>query len=220
MRRTVEKHEIEGPAGTLEALLTVPEGAHGVAVVCHPHPLYGGTMNNNVCYHAALGLAETGRATLRFNFRGVGASGGSYDEGRGEQDDLRAALAWLDGWARGEGLDPTPVVGGFSFGSRVAIGVAAGLEPTGLAALVAIGIAPRLFDLSGLLRVTAPTLVVQGDADEYGPLADVHALLVDAPRVELHVIEGAAHFFEDRHSALRTVVREWTERAVPRATPS
>lgn len=207
MKRVVEKHLIPGPAGTLEALLTVPEGARGAAVMCHPHPLFGGTMNNNVCYHAALALAETGRATLRFNFRGVGASEGAYDEGRGEQDDLRAALAWLIDRTG----DEAPVVGGFSFGSRVAIDVASTWQGP-LAALVAIGIAPRLFDLTGLLRCTMPTLVVQGDADEYGPLADVHALLAEAPpTTRLHVVGGAGHFFEGRHGELRTAVRTFAE---------
>lgn len=209
MKRTVETLEIAGPAGRLEALLTVPDGARGAAVMCHPHPLFGGTMNNNVCYHAALALAETGRATLRFNFRGVGQSEGAYDEGNGEQDDLRAALRWL---IERTG-DTAPIVGGFSFGSRVAMNVAcAWAEPRPPTALVAIGIAPRLFDLSALERCSLPALVVQGDADEYGALPEVRALLDRAPGVELSVVAGAGHFFEGRLTEVRATIRDFVGR--------
>ncbi|GMV39589.1 MAG: hypothetical protein AMXMBFR64_13050 [Myxococcales bacterium] len=202
VKRTVETVEFTGPAGRIEGLLTIPEGARGAAVMCHPHPLFGGTMNNNVCFHGALALAESGRATLRFNFRGVGRSEGTYDEGRGEQDDLRAALRWL---IERTG-DEAPIIGGFSFGSRVALAVASTwTDPRPPAAVVAVGIAPRYLDLASLPVCPVPTLVVQGDADEYGPLEDVRPL-VSRWGAELRVVEGAGHFFVGRLDELRAVV--------------
>jgi len=117
MPRTIETHLLEGPAGKLEALLDVPEDAepHALALICHPHPLFGGTMHNKVVYRTARALRNSGHVVLRFNFRGVGKSEGRHDLGVGEIEDARATLDWLRG--RYPGLPYT--LAGFSFGSRL-----------------------------------------------------------------------------------------------------
>ena len=117
MPRRIERHLLDGPAGKLEALLDAPEDAvpRAIAVVCHPHPLFGGTMHNKVVYRVARALRNSGYVVLRFNFRGVGKSEGRHDLGVGEIADARAALDWLR--SRYPGLPYT--LAGFSFGSRV-----------------------------------------------------------------------------------------------------
>lgn len=177
----------------------------GAAVVCHPHPLYGGTMHTKAVYRTAQALAEAGLVTLRFNFRGVGTSTGSHDEGIGEQDDLRAALDWLE---RAHPSLPT-VVGGFSFGSLVAMRV--GVEDDRARALLGLGLPIGLddrYDFSFLADTDKPVLVVQGEHDEYGSaelVADRLAPL--GSHITVVTIRDTDHYFAGRLDDLRSAVR-------------
>ena len=187
---------LKGPAGRLEALLNEgrPDATHA-ALVCHPHPLYGGTMHNKVVYRLARGLRRAGIAVLRFNFRGVGGSAGVFDSGKGEMEDYRAALDFMS--ARYPG---TPLwAAGFSFGSWV------GLE-TGAAdprVSVLIGIAPPVaregYTFENTLESTKPKFLVQGDLDELCPIQSMWAFYakLKEPK-ELVVIDGASHLFEGK----------------------
>lgn len=191
--------------GWLEAVLKEPDEApRGAAVVCHPHPLFGGTMHTKALYRAAQGLNDAGLVALRFNFRGVGVSTGSYDDGHGEQDDLRDALAWLE-----ERYPTLPLlVGGFSFGSMVGLGVGAA-DPR-VVALLGLGlpVGKAEYDYSYLARTDKPILVVQGENDEFGSGAAVAAALSDVgPHLTLVRISGAGHFFVNRLDELRETVR-------------
>lgn len=203
MSTTVENLSISGPAGRLEGLLNIPDGPlHRVALVCHPHPLYGGTMHNNVVYNTARALRERGVAVLRFNFRGVGLSEGTYDAGRGEQRDAQAALEAL--LARFP--DRPCWVGGFSFGSWV--GLRVGLDDPRVDGLLGVGMPVNKSDFSWLKESTKPLAVVQGGGDEFGSEAVIR-LLVDrlpCPRL-LQIVPDAGHFFPARFDALREAVR-------------
>jgi hypothetical protein len=187
--------DIPGPVGRLEALLQERHpGIHDVtAVVCHPHPLYGGTLHNKVVHRVAGVLHARGASTLRFNFRGVGKSAGGFDRGVGELEDARAALGWLRDRVPGVPV----VVAGFSFGSWVAARLAAS-EPT-VGSLVMVGPPVAVADFSVLRDLATPKLVVQGERDEVCPPADLAAALPTwcAPRV-LRMVEGAGHFFDRR----------------------
>jgi len=185
---------IEGPAGKLEAAVRVACPARGAAVVAHPHPLHGGTLHNPVVFHADRELHRAGWTTLRFNFRGVGHSDGRHDEGRGEVEDLRAAVSWL------RGVAPTVplLVVGYSFGSVCALRLAPADET--VAAVIAIGLPTRVYDLGAEVAALArPLAVVQGGSDELGPLEDVRSVLETAePAARLRVVEGATHLFPAR----------------------
>jgi hypothetical protein len=191
--------------GHLEALLKEPEGvAHGTAVVCHPHPLHGGTMHTKAVYRAAQALNEAGLVALRFNFRGVGASTGSYEEGIGEREDVVAALDWLE-----DRYPQLPLVcGGFSFGSLVGLGV--GVQDERVDGLLGLGLPVRNLDYDfGFLAETAkPVLVVQGEEDELGSGEDVADVLSDlGSHITLVRIPGADHYFTGRLDELREAVR-------------
>ncbi len=191
----------------IEALVDHPE--EGVAptafhaVICHPHPEHAGTMHNKVAHMLARSFARLGMPAVRFNFRGVGASEGEYDEGRGETEDALAVLAWAG--ARWPGTQP--VVGGFSFGAFVALRVAARVP---LAGLVTVAPAVHRFDASGLDAVQCPWLLIQGDADEIVPVAAVRDWVAGLDhRPLVSEFAGAGHFFHGRLTELReTVVRE------------
>jgi uncharacterized protein len=192
MPRTIESVLLEGPAGALEALLEVPE--HGapleVALVCHPHPLYGGTMHNKVVYRLARGLRRNGAAVLRFNFRGVGQSQGAYDHGVGETEDARAALAWLCG--RFPSLPHT--LAGFSFGSRVILRL--GCELRSAARVIAVGFPTRAGELDGLADCAAAKIFVQSTRDQYGPREELESLFQNLPEPKRLVwIDAEDHFF-------------------------
>ena len=192
--------------GHLEALLREPAGPpKGAAVVCHPHPLHGGTMHTKAVYRAAQALSEAGLVALRFNFRGVGTSTGSYDEGVGEQEDLSAALDWLSA----RNADLPIVAGGFSFGSRVALTVGA-TDPR-VVALLGMGLPVDLderYDFSFLADAGKPVLVVQGENDEFGAGEAVEAALAPlGAHVTLVRVPGADHYFTDRLDELRAAVR-------------
>ena len=193
--------------GQLEALLKEPEGPpRGVAVVCHPHPLHGGTMHTKAVYRAAQGLNDVGLVALRFNFRGVGTSTGTYEEGIGERDDVTAALDWL-----AEHYPGLPViVGGFSFGAMV--GLSVGVSDARVHGLLGLGLPIRnsSYDFAFLAEGAKATLVVQGENDEFGSGEDVAAVLAElGSHITLVRIPGTDHFFSDRLDELRAAVRDY-----------
>jgi alpha/beta superfamily hydrolase len=185
--------------GQLEALLKEPPAPVAAAVVCHPHPLGGGTMNNNVVYRAAKALVEAGVAVLRFNFRGVGASTGRHDGGAGEEDD---ALAALDVLAQRHPALPLWMAG-FSFGARV--GLSVGARDARVEKLLGIGLALSMFDYSFLDACAKPKAVIQAANDEYGPRDAITAAFerMAAPK-HLAVVEGATHLFPQHLAELET----------------
>jgi alpha/beta superfamily hydrolase len=204
---------IPAPHGQLEAILKEPrDGAvRGVALVLHPHPLFGGTMHNKVVFRAAAALNDAGLVTLRLNFRGVGQSTGEHDEGRGERDDVRAGLDYLAAnYAQHE-----ITLCGFSFGARV--GLEVGVADEHVARLISIGTPVDKYDFSFLAQCRKPILFVQGDADEYGDVERLRELAakLDAP-VQLSVIKGAGHFFDDQLDELKAAITEWVLRNLDR----
>lgn len=199
---------IDAPHGKLEAILKEPRDGtrRGVALVLHPHPLGGGTMHNKVVFRAAAALIEAGLSTLRINFRGVGQSSGTHDEGRGELEDVRAALDYLSE----KFPDEETTLCGFSFGARV--GLEVGIDDERVARLISIGTPVDKYDFSFLERCRKPILFVHGEHDEYGNADRLRQLvtMIKAP-VELRVIEGAGHFFDDQLDDLKRVIREWVQ---------
>jgi alpha/beta superfamily hydrolase len=192
--RRIESHLLPGPAGRLEALLEEPEEREpgGAALVCHPHPLHGGTLHNKATHRLARGLRRSGHATLRFNFRGVNLSEGVHGQGHGEVEDAWAALAFLR--ARYPRLPY--VLAGFSFGSRVALKLAGRLWAPLPRLVIAAGF-PTVYPGRGFLeRVTAPMVFIQSAQDEFGPLEELRSV-VEAPgsRASLLEIEAQDHFF-------------------------
>jgi alpha/beta superfamily hydrolase len=182
---------VEGPAGRLEALLEEPEDqAHEIAVVCHPHPKYGGTMHNKVVYRLARGLRRTGAAVLRFNFRGVGRSKGSYGGGNGEVEDARAALEWMR--ARHPALPYT--LAGFSFGSRIILALGCTLPDAGR--LIAVGFPSSYHDKVPWDRCTRPKIFIHSTGDQFGPPPELEALFakLSQPK-QLFWVEARDHFF-------------------------
>jgi alpha/beta superfamily hydrolase len=182
----------DGPAGRVEAILKVPSATvQRAAIVCHPHPLFGGTMHNKVVYRIARTFHEAGFAVLRFNFRGVGLSEGAHDDGRGEQDDLRAAMAFMDRQFPGARL----WLAGFSFGSAVMMRVGC-KDPTPVA-LVAAGFPISKYEFRDLQLCQTPKLFVQGSLDQFGPVDQLERLFSTLPEPkQLVIIDGADHFFE------------------------
>ena len=193
---------LPGPAGRLEAIWTPSVTSSGrAAVICHPHPLYGGTMSNKVVTTLARVWREAGVATLRFNFRGVGASAGVHDEGRGEQDDLRAVLLWLRDT---QGITEVAVAG-FSFGAWVACAVVdAGLPPELRLTKLVLVAPPVQYSGFAELQPPADTLVLQGDDDDIVAPAAVAAWVASrrSPPVLLRFSQ-AGHFFHGRLAALK-----------------
>jgi hypothetical protein len=189
--------------GGLEAILRAPAAPIAAAIVCHPHPRGGGTMNNNVVYRTAKVLVEAGVAALRFNFRGVGASTGRRGDGIGEEEDVRAALAALR--ARYPIL---PLwVAGFSFGARV--GLAVGAEDAEVTKLLGIGLALSMFDHRRLASCTKPKAFIQGSEDEYGGRAEIERAVGDMPEPKrLWVVEGASHLYPGHLDAFEAAARE------------
>ncbi len=197
--------DLRGPAGQLEALLNEgaadsgSRGAPYAALVCHPHPLGGGTLHNKVVYHAMKALNSFGLPVLRFNFRGTGLSAGTHDEGRGEQDDVRAALDWLDRQYH------LPILfAGFSFGAWVGLRACCGDERVrGLIALgLPVAAEGRSYEYDFLANCAQPKLFVSGTRDQYGPVDAVEAAVaLAAEPKELVWIADADHFFVARASA-------------------
>jgi len=200
-----EPLSIGGPAGVLEALLEDPQvsAPADFAVVCHPHPLHGGTLDNKVVYTVARACLERGMPTLRFNYRGVGASAGSYDEGRGETQDALAVIA--AGRARWPGAALT--LAGFSFGGAVSLRAAQAAAPAHL-----ISVAPAVThgEFAGIARPACPWLIVQGDADDIVKCSEVRAFAARfQPPPQLVVLAGAGHFFHGRLPELRAAAFEF-----------
>jgi len=201
-----ESFFIDGPAGRLEALLMLPDGPPvAAALVCHADPAQGGVMHFKVVFRAAKALQSQGLAALRFNFRGVGLSDGAYDEGRGEQDDVRAALAELE--RRFPGLPA--VLGGFSFGASMALH--AGVSDPRAGALFALGLPLlRMGDVRWVEDCRKPRLFVQGEFDPFGGAVAIEAFVARLPEPRrLVVIPGADHFFDGRLDALQDTVANW-----------
>ena len=197
---------LDGPAGRLEALLWTSTQAHPamVALVCHPHPLYGGTMHNKVVFQAAKSLHELGLPVLRFNFRGAGLSHGEHDRGRGEREDVRTTLDYLAGEFPG-----LPVVlAGFSFGSWV--GLRVGAEDSRVTRLIGIGIPVNDSDFSYLRGSTKPKLFVVGAEDQFAARQRLEALMDSlAEPKRLVLVEGAGHFFNGKLDRLDRAITEW-----------
>jgi alpha/beta superfamily hydrolase len=202
--------DLRGPAGRMEALLNTgqPDAPYS-AVVCHPHPLFGGTMHNKVVYHAMKAFQAYGLPVLRFNFRGAGLSEGAHDNGHGERDDLRAALDWLQQeYAR-------PILfAGFSFGSSVGLRTCCGDERVqGIAALgLPVRAAGREYHYSFLAGCLQPKLFISGAHDEYGPQREVEAVVATAaPPVTLVMVPGADHFFAGKLNQMQVALSDWLQ---------
>jgi alpha/beta superfamily hydrolase len=217
---TSETFDFRGPAGRLEAILMRPEVPPvAAAVVCHAHPLHGGMMHFKVVFRAAKALQSAGLAALRFNFRGVGRSEGAHDHGAGEQEDARAALFEVQ--ERFPGLPL--VLGGFSFGSAMALRVAA--RDARVRAVFALGLPLRMADhlpgASPLARdegkvsledVRQPRLFVQGENDEFGSGEALRSRVEPLPPPRaLVVVPGADHFFDGQLDALQGAIADWAE---------
>ena len=204
---------IPAPHGHLEAILKKPLDAPGraVALVLHPHPLGGGTMHNKVVFRAAAALNDAGLVALRLNFRGVGQSTGAHDEGRGEREDVRAGLDYLSANYPGEAI----TLCGFSFGARV--GLEVGSADERVLRLISIGTPVNNYDFSFLKQCRKPILFVQGDVDEYGDVERLRELVakIQAP-VQLSIIKGAGHFFDDQLEELKAAITEWALRNLDR----
>ncbi|MGH8199781.1 MAG: alpha/beta hydrolase [Steroidobacteraceae bacterium] len=206
-----EHLRLRGPAGEIEALAELPaeERAAGggapaaFGVVCHPHPLYGGTLDNKVVYTLARAFVELGVPAIRFNFRGVGGSAGQYDEGAGETDDALAVIAY--GRERWPGA--VPWLGGFSFGGAVAVRAAVRARPERL-----VTVAPGItrVTMEGVASPTCPWLIAQGDADDViDPAAVLEWAGRQSPAPTVRVLCGAGHFFHGRLHELRAVVLDF-----------
>jgi alpha/beta superfamily hydrolase len=216
---TIKSFSIDGRAGRLEALLNAgAENASHAALVCHPHPLFGGTLHNKVVFHTMKALNSFGFPVLRFNFRGTGLSQGEHDHGIGEVDDVRAALDWLD-----NELHLPLIFAGFSFGA--AVGLKAACADSRVKAAISVGTPvvpvaaetelPRTYRFDFLHDCAKPKLFVSGARDQFGPRTKLEALVRSLPEPKtLVVIEGADHFFEGRLRELRDAIETWVKGAV------
>lgn len=194
--------------GRLEAILKEPAGERrGAALVCHPHPLGGGTMHNKVVFRAAAGLVDAGLATIRFNFRGVGASTGVHGDVPGGIEDVRDALEYL---AR-EYPDEDITLAGFSFGSRT--GMAVGKDDARVKRLISIGTpVEKYLDYDFLVGVTKPILFAHCDQDEFCSVASLRALTSRIPHADVIIFENCGHFFDEQLDQLRDTVRDWVSK--------
>jgi alpha/beta superfamily hydrolase len=202
--------DLRGPDGRLEALLNMgrPDAPYA-AMVCHPHPLFGGTMHNKVVYHAMKAFQAYGLPVLRFNFRGAGLSEGTHDNGRGEVGDVRAALDWLD-----QEYHLPLLFAGFSFGSNV--GMRACCGDARVKGLVALGLpvqaGGREYHYSFLSSCAGPKLFISGNNDEFGPQAAVEAVVAGAaPPAALVMVPGADHFFAGKLEQMQQALTAWLE---------
>jgi len=194
MPRKIESHFIDGPDGRLEALLEEPDDAapREACLVCHPHPLFGGTMHNKVVYRMARGLRRSGSVVLRFNFRGVNLSEGTHDKGFGEVEDARAALGFL----RERYPDLPYSLAGFSFGSRVILRLGCQLAEPRPERLIAVGFPTTLGHFEYFKVCTLPKYFVQSTHDKHGPKDVLEAAFQTfAEPKSLRFIEAQDHFF-------------------------
>lgn len=208
---------LEGPVGRLEALLnTGSESATHAALVCHPHPMYGGTMHNKVVFHAMKALNCFGFPVLRFNFRDTGLSEGDHDFGEGEKEDVGTALDWLD-----REFHLPIIFAGFSFGAAVGLSVAC--PDARVRAVIGLGVPvqpsdERLYDLSFLQTCGKPKLFISGSRDQFGPRAKLEQLVNSVPEPrKLVIVESADHFFEGRLREMRDALETWVRETTPNA---
>jgi alpha/beta superfamily hydrolase len=206
---------LDGPAGKLEALLNAgSQDANHAGLVCHPHPLYGGTLHNKVVFHAMKALASFGYPVLRFNFRGAGLSQSEHDHGDGEVEDVRTALDWLD-----REFHLPLIFAGFSFGA--AVGLRAACPDARVVAAIGLGlpvaaIDDRVYDFQFLGHCLKPKLFVSGDCDQFGPRAKLEGIVRSLPQPrKLVMVEGADHFFEGRLRELRETIQNWVQETIP-----
>ena len=197
--------DLYGSAGRLEALYRELQDPAGVAVICHPHPLGGGTLHNKVVFRVARGLESANVATLRFNFRGAGASGGTHDQGEGEQQDVAAAIDWCVKHHPGRKL----FVGGFSFGAWVASRAAC--EMAIVHALFLVGTPVNKYDFGYLRHCEKPMLFVHGTQDEHGDVEKLEKLIQQVRNAESFIITGADHFFTKQLDAVEETIRNWVQ---------
>ena len=207
---------LAGGAGRLEALLNAgsPTATHA-AIVCHPHPLFGGTLHNKVVFHAMKALNSFGFPVLRFNFRGTGLSEGEHAKGVGEIEDVRVGLDWL------EREFALPIIfAGFSFGA--AVGLRAAYDDPRVMALIGLGvpavpIEDRIYDFEFLSDSAKPKLFVSGSRDQFGPAGKLEALIATvAEPKKLVRIEAGDHFFEGRLREMRETIEAWVGELVER----
>lgn len=197
---------LNGPVGRLEALLWTTSNEHPEfsALVCHPHPLYGGTMHNKVVYQAAKALHQSGAPVLRFNFRGTGASEGVHDQGRGEREDVRAALDYL----AAEFAALPILLAGFSFGSSV--GLRVGCGDARVTEVIGLGLPVDNVDMSFLQSCSKPKLILQGGSDQFGSRAKLEALYATLPEPKkLVIFDGADHFFAGALPKVAEAIEAW-----------
>ena len=216
---TIRSLFLDGPAGRLEALLNAgTASATHAAVVCHPHPLFGGTLHNKVVFHTMKALNSFGFPVLRFNFRGTGLSQGGHDKGEGEVEDVRTALNWLE-----EEFHLPLLLAGFSFGA--AVGLRAACDDPRVRALIAVGTPvvpvaeateePRVYTYEFLRDYMKPKLFISGARDKFGPRAKLEALVASVPEPKkLVIVEGADHFFEGRLREMREAIEAWVREAI------
>lgn len=200
-----------GPAGGLEALLWTSALAEPpfVAVVCHPHPLYGGTMHNKVVFQTAKALQGRGATVLRFNFRGTGLSQGEHDRGVGEQGDVRAAIDYLAAEFPGRPI----LLAGFSFGSSV--GLRVGCADARVSRLIGLGLPvdSANVDMTFLRACSKPKLIIQGGNDQFGSRATLESLFATLPEPkQLVFVEGADHFFAGQLDKVAAAIDSWLEK--------
>lgn len=207
---------LDGPSGRIEALLNSgsAEASHA-ALVCHPHPMYGGTMHNKVVFHAMKALNGFGFPVLRFNFRGTGLSLGEHDQGRGEVEDVRTALDWLD-----REFHRPLIFAGFSFGA--AVGLRAACPDERVVAVIGLGlplepVAEPSYDLDILHFCPKPKLFVSGSRDQFAPRAKLEEFVMTLPEPKkLVVIESGDHFFAGRLREMRDAIEIWTRDTIGR----
>ncbi len=192
--------------GHLEAALKEAQGdLRGGAVFCHPHPIHGGTMHTKAVYRTAQTFTELGLRALRFNFRGVGCSTGTFDDGIGEQEDVSAALDWLE---LGGVRDRPVILGGLSFGSMVSLSV--GVEDPRVQAMVGLGTPVRIYDYGYLARTEKPVLIVQGEHDQFGSPEEVRKAMEGlGDHITVQEIPGSGHLFDGHFQGLQDAVREY-----------
>ena len=210
MAGEIKSFFLPGPSGKLEALLnTGSPGAAHAALVAHPHPLYGGTMHNKVVFSAMKALNNLGFPALRFNFRGAGLSEGTHDHGRGEVEDVRAALDWLD-----REFHLPIIFAGFSFGAATGLRVCC--PDRRVAGIISLGTPVeaegRLYTYGFLRECAKPKLFISGGHDQYGPLPELQKVIDSVPEPKQFVIvEGVGHFFEGKLDQVRSLIEHWVQ---------
>ena len=200
--RRLESLLLDGAAGKIEALLEEPEStAREISLVCHPHPLYGGSMHNKVVYRMARGLRRAGSVVLRFNYRGVGLSEGAHDHGAGELEDAHLLMDWL----RARYPELPYSIAGFSFGSRIALRL--GCARQQVRRVIAVGVPTRSGNFDYLQTCRTAKIFVQSTHDEHGPRPELEALYQEfSEPKQIYWVESADHFFRDGLDAFEETI--------------